>query len=175
MSTKQVENKVSELIAENLSSMGYELVRVQVMSGGRYMTLQVMAERLDEKPMTVSDCVRISHEVSPLIEADKEMADRYTLEVSSPGVDRPLVRMKDFERFTGHVARIEMEAPMEIDGGKQKRFQGKIVRVNGSEADAELELRTETGAVRLPMQRIARAKLVTTEQKMPGSQDGAKH
>lgn len=174
MNVKDVEVKVTRLIADDLAAMGYELVRVQVMSGGRYMTLQVMAERGDRKPMTVDDCVQISRAVSPLLDADDTMADRYTLEVSSPGIDRPLIRLKDFERFTGHVARIELETPLEVQGAKQRRFQGKIVRVSGREPDAELELRTESGEVRLPVHRIARAKLVP-EDAPANMQAGRKH
>ncbi len=170
MTAKALETKVGDLIADDLSSMGYELVRVQMMSGGRYTTLQVMAERADGKPMTVDDCVKISHAASEKLDSDETMADRYTLEVSSPGIDRPLVRLKDFERFTGHVARIELEAPK--DG--QKRFQGSIVRITGHEPDAEIELRTESGAVRVPMNSIARAKLVLTDALL-GATAGTKH
>jgi ribosome maturation factor RimP len=174
MNAKQVEAKIGELIADELSAMGYELVRIQVTSGGRYLTLQIMAERSDGKPMTVDDCVQISRAVSPLLDTQEEMADRYTLEVSSPGTDRPLIRLKDFERFTGHVARIELEAPLDGQKGGPKRFQGSIVRINGREPDAEVELRTENGAVRVPVQRIARARLVDSD-KLSGVQGRTKH
>ncbi|MFY9287144.1 MAG: ribosome maturation factor RimP [Alphaproteobacteria bacterium] len=170
MMVNALENKVSDLIADDLSSLGYELVRVQKMAGGRYITLQIMAERHDTKPMTVDDCVRISHAVSEKLDADETMSDHYTLEVSSPGIDRPLVRLKDFERFTGHVARIELEAPQ--DG--QKRFQGNIVRITGNDKDAEIEFRTEQGDVRVPMNSIARAKLVLTDALL-GAKDSTKH
>ncbi len=108
------------------------------------------------------------------------MADQYTLEVSSPGVDRPLVRLKDFVRFTGHTARIDLETPMDCgQGSKQKRFQGSIVRINGNEPNAEIELRTESGAVHVPVNSIVRAKLVTMDKpqgdKSFGSRAGAKH
>jgi ribosome maturation factor RimP len=121
-----------------------------------------MAERLDEMPMTVDDCVKISHAVSEKLDTDDALADRYTLEVSSPGIDRPLVRLKDFERFRGHMARIELQAPV----GGQKRFQGSIVRVTGAETSAAIELRTESGEISVPLQSIARAKLVITDALM---------
>ena len=159
---KATENRVTALATDDLAAQGYELVRVQLTSGGRYMTLQVMAERVDAKPMTVDDCARISHMISARLDQDDPLAGRYTLEVSSPGIDRPLVRLKDFERFAGHTARIELEAPL----GGQKRFQGNIVRVTGNAADAEIELKTETGAVRVPANAIARAKLVLTDALM---------
>lgn len=172
MSTKPVEARVETLVAEDVSAMGYELVHVRLMSGGRYLTLQVMAERVDRKPMTVDDCVKISRTVSAKLDTDDTMADRYTLEVSSPGIDRPLVRLKDFERFAGHTARVELEAPLDGQAGGQKRFQGSIVRITGREPDAEIELRTPNGEVRVPVKGIARARLVP-ENTVPRA--GTKH
>lgn len=175
MTTKQIEAKAEALITGELTSMGYDLVRAKVMSGGSFLTLQIMAERIDGKPMTVEDCVQISHAVSPKLDADPTMADQYTLEVSSPGVDRPLVRLKDFERFAGHMARIDLEMPMDCgQGSKQKRFQGSIVRINGREPNAEIELRTENGAVHVPINSIVRAKLVTVD-KPSAHRTGSKH
>lgn len=175
MAGKQIESTVSTLISDDLLAMGYELVRVQMMGGGRFSTLQIMAERLDNKGMTVDDCAAISHAVSEKLDADKNLSDRYTLEVSSPGIDRPLVRLKDYERFTGHVARLELDAP--LDG--RKRFQGSIVRVSGQADAAEIEIRTETGDVRVPMQSIARAKLVLTDALLSAAEaeqhEGMKH
>ncbi len=171
---KAVETKVSDLITEDLSVMGYELVRVQALKGGQYMTLQIMAERLDAKPMTVDDCVKISHATSARLDSDETMNDKYTLEVSSPGIDRPLVRLKDFERFTGHVARIELNGPLGGADGK-KRFQGSIVRITGQEPDAAIEFRTDTGDVSVPMSSIARAKLILTDALLGAAQDKTKH
>ncbi|MDP9126982.1 MAG: ribosome maturation factor RimP [Pseudomonadota bacterium] len=174
MSAKQIETKVEGLIAAELTAMGYNLVRVKLMSGGSFMTLQIMAERLDETPMTVEDCVQISHSVSPKLDADVELADQYTLEVSSPGIDRPLVHLKDFERFKGHLARIDLETPLVTSAGtKQKRFQGSIVRINGAEPNAEIEIRTDSGAVCVPASNIARAKLVVVDT--PTRVGAAKH
>jgi ribosome maturation factor RimP len=165
MPYKDLEAKVNRLIAADLAAMGYELVRVQMTPGGRYLTLQVMAERADAKPMTVNDCTRISHEVSAKLEADDTLADRYTLEISSPGIDRPLIKLKDFERFTGHVARVELAMPLEGQPNGRRRFQGSITRITRPqpEAEAEIEFHTETGDLRVPMNAIARAKLVLTE------------
>ena len=170
MDIKAIESRVTALAADDLAAQGYELVRIQLTPGGRYMTLQVMAERTDNKPMTVDDCARISHMISAKLDAADPLAGHYTLEVSSPGIDRPLVRLKDFERFAGHTARIELAAPL----GGQKRFQGNIVRVTGNAPDAEIELKTEAGAVRVPANAIARAKLVLTEALL-GAQGGTKH
>jgi ribosome maturation factor RimP len=122
-----------------------------------------MVERADGRPVTVDDCIQVSRAVSPRLDADKTIADRYTLEVSSPGIDRPLMRLKDFERFKGHMVRIDLGSPIEQQAGKQKRFQGHLVRIDGSSSNAEIELRTEGGKVRLPMNNIVRARLVATD------------
>jgi ribosome maturation factor RimP len=164
MSKGNIETKITDLITSDLSAMGYELVRVLVTGGGKYATLQVMAERTDGKPITVEDCVAISHAASEKLDADDTMADRYTLEVSSPGIDRPLVRLKDFERFMGHLARIELSAPLEVLGEKHRRFQGNIVRVTGQDEDAAIEFRTDKGEIRVPVTAIAKAKLVMTDE-----------
>jgi ribosome maturation factor RimP len=171
---KELEVRISDLIVGDLAAIGYELVRIELLGGGRYMTLQIMAERADGKPMTVNDCTQISHTVSDRLDSCAELADRTTLEVSSPGIDRPLVRLKDYERFTGHVARIELETPLDSVDGKRKRFQGSIVRVTGNAPDAEIEFRTETGDVRVSLQSIARARLVLTDALLNAT-GGSKH
>ena len=166
---KELENRISGLVAGDLAALGYDLVRVETLGGGRYLTLQIMAERADGQPMTVSDCTRISHAVSDHLDADSGLADRYTLEVSSPGIDRPLVRLKDFERFTGHVARVELETPA---GGPKKRFQGSITRVSGAAPNAEIEFHTDGGDVRVSLQSIARARLVLTDALLNAAERG---
>jgi len=169
--TKDIEQQVTGLIASDLAAMDYELVRVQLTPGGRYLILQVMAERKDRKPMTVEDCVKISRALSPRLDEADPLAGRYTLEISSPGIERPLVRLQDFERFTGHVARIELEAPLDGKTSGQKRFQGSIVRVTGKTPDAEIEIKTEQGDVRVPARAIARAKLVLTDKLLKAKED----
>ena len=164
MHMKPIERKIADLITTDLSGMGFELVRVQMIGGGRYATLQIMAERMDGLAMTVDDCAAISHATSDKLDADETLTDQYTLEVSSPGIDRPLMRMKDFERFTGHVAKIELEAPLEGVAAGKRRFQGDILRVTGDEIEnAAVEFRTEGGEFSVPMKVIARAKLVLTD------------
>jgi ribosome maturation factor RimP len=155
-----IESSLTGLLAPSLSAQGYALVRVKLTGGGRYQTLQVMAERLDGKPITVQDCVAISQTVGTQIEAERYLADSCTLEVSSPGLDRPLVRIEDFERFTGRMATVDLQAP----SGERQRFRGRIVRVKGHEADAEIELSTAKGPVKVPMKRIAEARLAVVPE-----------
>jgi ribosome maturation factor RimP len=156
---KDIELKIESLVNDELVAMGYELVRVELMTGGHFPTLQVMAERADRKPMTVEDCVTISRTVSLKLENETTIAEGVTLEVSSPGIDRPLIRLQDFERFAGHLARVELNAPQ----NGVKRFKGSIIRITGNPPDAQVEFHTEQGDWRVPLAEIARAKLVLTE------------
>jgi ribosome maturation factor RimP len=141
------------LIEPSLEAMGYRLVRVAFL-GARRATLQIMAERHDDAPMTVEDCTEISRSVSAILDVADPIADAYTLEVSSPGIDRPLTRPEDYDRFAGFEAKIELGEPIE----GRKRFRGRLL---GRAAD-QVRLAAETGEVTLPFTAIAKAKLVIT-------------
>ncbi len=127
--------------------------------GGKRKTVQIMAERPDGR-MDVGDCAELSRKLSEVLEAADPIAEEYVLEVSSPGIDRPLVNAADFERFTGHEARIEMTHP--VDG--RRRFKGNIAGLH----DGELVLDTagDKGQQRvtLPLAGIVEAKLVLTDR-----------
>ena len=147
--------------------MGYRLVRV-VITSGRRATLQVMAERLDDQPMTVDDCAQISHSVSALLDVADPIPGAYMLEISSPGIDRPLVRTEDYDRFTGFEAKIELARP--IDG--RKRFRGRLLGTSRG----NVRLATETGEAELPLDAVGRAKLVLTDDLIAGApRDGSEH
>lgn len=122
-----------------------------------------MAERADGAPMTVDDCADISHAVSALMDVEDPIAGPYTLEVSSPGIDRPLTRLKDFERFAGFEAKLESR--LAVDG--RKRFKGLL---RGVEA-GEILLDTEQGPARVPFDNVLRAKLVLTDELIRASAD----
>jgi ribosome maturation factor RimP len=147
-------NRIAQAIEPSLEAMGYRLVRV-VITSGRRPTLQVMAERVDDQAMTVENCAQISHSVSAILDVADPIAGAYMLEISSPGIDRPLVRLEDYDRFSGFEARIELAQP--IDG--RKRFRGRLL---GTCAES-VRLATETGEVRLPLVQVVRAKLVLTD------------
>jgi len=154
-------NGIARMIEPSLGAMGYRVVRV-VVTSGRRPTLQVMAERLDDVAMTVEDCAAISHSVSALLDVADPIAGAYTLEVSSPGIDRPLVRAEDYDRFSGYQAKIELSEPV----GGRKRFRGRLLGV----ADGEIRLATDTGEARLPLGAVARAKLVLTDDLIAAAQ-----
>jgi ribosome maturation factor RimP len=149
------QESLETLIEPTLAGMGYELVRV-VISGRDRPTLQVMAERSDGAPMTVDDCEILSRALSAKLDVEDPIASSYTLEVSSPGIDRPLVRPKDYQRFAGHVARIEVRAPI----AGRRRFTGRIVRAD----EGKVSVAVEEGEVQIPLAEIARAKLLLTDE-----------
>jgi ribosome maturation factor RimP len=150
-------NRIAQLIEPSLEAMGYGLVRV-VITSGRRATLQVMAERRDDRPMTVDDCAQISHSVSALLDVADPITGAYMLEISSPGIDRPLVRAEDYDRFAGFEAKFELARPIE----GRKRFRGRLLGTSGS----KVLLATETGEKELPLDAVARAKLVITDDLM---------
>lgn len=151
--------RVAELIEPALSGSGFRLVRVAV-SGREGKTLQIMAERPDGT-LTIADCEAISKEISPLLDVHDPIAGSYHLEVSSPGIDRPLVRPSDFEVWSGYEAKIEVKQP--IDG--RKRFRGMLEGFADGEVRIEVDL-GEAGRniIGIPMALIGEARLVLTDE-----------
>ena len=145
---------IVDLISPSIEALGYEVVRVTLAASTRKV-LQIMAEPKDGRVMAVEDCARVSRAVSAILDVEDPITDAYSLEVSSPGIDRPLTRPKDFERYAGHEAKIEtFEA---IDG--RKRFKGIL---KGVAAD-NVKIDSEGAEVALPLNQIAKAKLVLTD------------
>jgi ribosome maturation factor RimP len=142
------------ILAPAIEAAGYRLVRLRLM-GGKTKTLQIMAERPDGT-MNVEDCARLSHALLEFIEREEPLDGDFELEVSSPGIDRPLTRLIDFARYAGHEAKIELAAP--LDG--RRRFRGKLLGLDGN----EVVLETQGARVSLPFKAIAEAKLVLTDQ-----------
>ncbi|MBN9266408.1 MAG: ribosome maturation factor RimP [Hyphomicrobium sp.] len=156
--------RVASLIEPVLESMGYRLVQVRQM-GGTDAILEIMAERLDGT-MTVEDCEAVSHAVSPLLDVHDPVEGSYRLQISSPGIDRPLVRPADFERWAGYEAKIELKEP--VSG--RKRFRGPIEGFADGEARIEIEV-PDAGRqiVGLPLALIGSAKLVLTDELVAGT------
>ena len=148
----ELERRIEEIIAPTIVGMGYELVRVGMSKGA---TLQIMIDRADGKAVDVEDCATLSRALSAVLDVEDPISGAYTLEVSSPGIDRPLTRPKDFVRWAGHLARLETEAP--IDG--RRRFKGTLLGIDGDTVKLRLEDGVETG---VPLSALARAKLELT-------------
>lgn len=135
--------------------MGYEIVRVQL-SGGRTPTLQIMVDRLDGAAITLDDCTALSRTASALLDVEDPLAGSYTLEVSSPGIDRPLVRPKDFERYAGFEVKAETGLPI----AGRRRFRGRLLGIE----DGIVRLALPDGKVELPFEAILKARLVLTDE-----------
>ena len=150
-----LEERISALVAPSLESMGYELVRV-LLQGRTNLTLQIMAERRDRQPMTVDDCAEISRSLSAILDVEDPITGAYTLEVSSPGIDRPLTRPQDFERFAGFEAKVETKEPVE----GRKRFRGQMLGLNDQN---EIRLVVEASEIVVALANVKSAKLVLTD------------
>ena len=160
-----MDRRIADLIAPSVEAMGFRLVRVRLMSG-RVATLQIMAERPDGS-MEVEDCAQLSRRLSAVLDVEDPIAGEYTLEVSSPGIDRPLTRIEDFERWAGWIARLETDAL--IDG--RKRFKGELRGVEAGEILIEIEPDKVIG---LEFDWLCDAKLVLTDELIAESLKGRK-
>jgi ribosome maturation factor RimP len=153
-----VAGEIAALIEPTLNDLGFRVVRVTI-SGRNGTTVQIMAERPDGT-MTVEDCADVSRQLSPLLDAHDPIAGHYTLEISSPGIDRPLARASDFMAWAGHEARIETK---ELVGGR-RRFRGTLKGLAGSDVLLKVPVDQGDPEVTLPIGLIAEARLVLTDE-----------
>ena len=153
-----IDRRLAEIVRPVVEGLGFELVRVRLI-GGKTKTVQIMAEK-PEGGIEVEDCARISTAVSATLDVEDPLADAYRLEVSSPGIDRPLTRLKDFEAWEGYEARLETTEL--IDG--RRRFKGVLAGVEGDEVLVELdEGKEEAVTIGLRFEWLSDAKLVLTD------------
>lgn len=152
--------RVASIAEPVIEQLGFRLVRVRV-SGGEGCTIQIMAERPDGT-LTIDDCEEVSRALSPVFDVNEPVDKAYRLEISSPGIDRPLVRKSDFDRNAGHLVRIEMEVP--VDG--RKRFRGTLTGTEGDKAKLHRDdaREGEEADVLLPIEEMSEAKLVLTDE-----------
>jgi ribosome maturation factor RimP len=150
-----LEARIAGIVAPALTGMGYELVRVAVLGRDR-PTVQIMADRADGNLIAVEDCEAISHAIGAVLDVEDPIPGAWSLEISSAGIDRPLTRIKDWNRFAGHQARAEVSMP--VDG--RKRFSGVVLGADAKVARMRLDDCTE---VALPLTDVRRAKLVLTD------------
>jgi ribosome maturation factor RimP len=152
-----IDRRLAEIVGPVIEDMGFELVRVRLM-GGKTNTLQIMAER-PEGGIEVDQCAHISTAISAILDVEDPLVDQYVLEVSSPGIDRPLTRMKDFETFEGYEAKLETA---DMVAGR-KRFKGELAGTEDDEVLINIEEHGETVTVGLKFDWLADAKLVLTD------------
>jgi len=151
----ETEATVAALVTPALTAQGYALVRVQLAGSRGGLTLQLMAERTDGKAMLVDDCKAITAAVDPLLDAADPIPGAYALEVSSPGIDRPLTRPQDFTNWAGHQAKIVLQEPQE----GRKNFVGVL----GGVHDNDVVLTIDAQTIKLPLAAITKAQLVLTD------------
>ena len=149
--------RLTKLIEPAAEAEGLELVRVRMTGGVSDPTLQVMAERPDTRQLTLEDCARLSRRLSDLFDEVDPIEHGYRLEVSSPGIDRPLTRLRDFDDWKGHQARISLSEP--VNGRKQ--LSGDLLGSDGSDVLVDVP---GVGEARLPFDAIHSAKLVMTDR-----------
>jgi ribosome maturation factor RimP len=157
MRATPLENRLTQIIEPVISDMGYDLVLVKIIGEGGSRNVQIMAENRETKNLGIEDCTTISKAVSAVLDVEDPIEGAYRLEVSSPGIDRPLVRLEDFEKFTGFEAKLETSMP--IDESRQKRFRGVL---KGLEGDHIL-IDTDQGSAQIPFSALTKAKLVLTD------------
>jgi ribosome maturation factor RimP len=141
-----------------IEKAGFKLVRLRIM-GGAQKTLQIMAERPDGS-MDVEGCTTLSHALLDFIEAEDPIEGDYEIEVSSPGIDRPLTRLADFSRWKGHEAKLELTAPLATPTGERKRFRGRLEGLDGN----DVVINSQGQRIAFPFRSILEAKLVLTDK-----------
>ena len=145
--------RIEDIVAPTIVGMGYELVRVAMSKGG---TLQIMIEPADGRAMDIEACAVLSRALSAVLDVEDPMPGSYTLEVSSPGIDRPLTRPKDYARWAGHIARLETAEAVE----GRRRFKGTLLGLEGDLVKLRLEDGKET---QVPLSAVSKAKLEMTD------------
>jgi ribosome maturation factor RimP len=146
--------RIEDIVAPTIVGMGYELVRVAMSRGGG--TLQIMIEPADGRAMDVEGCATVARALSAVLDVEDPIPSSYTLEVSSPGIDRPLTRPKDYARWAGHIARLETAEPVE----GRRRFKGTLLGLEGDIVKLRLDDGQET---EVPLSAVTRAKLEMTD------------
>lgn len=157
--------RLLELLDPVAEATGYEIVRLRLMGGDKQRRLQIMAERPSDGDMNVEDCARLSRAISEVMDAADPISGEYVLEVSSPGVDRPLTRLQDFATYEGYEARLELDRMAE----GRKRFRGVLAGVEGDNVEIDLEGEEHTALI--PFAWITDAKLVLTDELMKRGAD----
>lgn len=162
-----IEIKVLNILSASVEAMGYEIVRVRLQGSGAAKALQVMIDRKDGKIINVEDCEKVSKQASALLDVEDPIADAYNLEISSPGLDRPLTRQKDFVTYSGN--EIKLESKSKIEG--QAKFRGKLVGMEGNDVLLDLNIidlanPDKPKQVKIGFDNIRNAKLVLTDELM---------
>jgi ribosome maturation factor RimP len=168
LAAEELAGRIADAVGPAVHDLGYELVQVRVF-GGQHSRVQVMVERADGAAMDVEDCATVSRTISPILDVEDLIRSAYTLEVSSPGIDRPLVRLADFARFAGFEAQVELTRPIE----RRRKWRGTVLGIDGD----QVRISVEGAEMAIAYADIQRAKLLLTDALLraagqPTSQQG---
>ena len=152
----QEKHALYDMLAPTIEAMGFEVVRI-LMTGDQRPTLQIMIERQDRKNLVVDDCAAVSRAISAILDEKDPIDSEYSLEVSSPGIDRPLTKPEHFSRFAGYEAKVETSDT--VDG--RKRFKGKIISL---EPNNNIKIMMDDKEYSVPFESVSKAKLVLTDE-----------
>lgn len=166
MRSTPLENRIAEIARPAAADMGLEIVSVKILGEGGGTNVQVLAENPATKNLGVEDCMKLSKALSALLDVEDPINGAYRLEVSSPGIDRPLVKLEDFETYKGFEAKLESDMPVDVTG--QKRFKGVLRGVNGQSVVIE----TEQGTAEIPFTALNKAKLVLNDKLLKQTSKG---
>jgi ribosome maturation factor RimP len=158
--------EIEDLIAPTLDDLGYRIVRVLLTGNARQQRLQIMAERADGSGMDVDGCAEVSRAVEAILDVEDPVAGAYELEVSSPGMDRPLTRLEDFQSFAGYQAKVELREPFE----GRRRLKGELLGL----VDGEISMAVDGMEWRIGFDEVDKAKLVLTDEMVRQVQKAAK-
>ncbi len=154
----QHEKRIASLVEPVINDLGFDLVSLRIIGSQKLQTLQIMAEKPDTGTLDLNACTDISHAVSALLDVEDPIQSAYQLEISSPGIDRPLVRPRDFEKHIGYEISVDIEDPIETG---QKKFRGKLAAYHG---DSFTLATPEFGDLVIDMSNLNRAKLILTDE-----------
>ena len=165
MKTKtNIDERIFAIVDPVAKDMGLNIVRIRVQSGKK-KTVQVMAERISDGLLGISECEKLSRELTAILDVEDPIHDPFILEASSPGLERPLTSLQDFENYVGYTARVDLDRMVE----GRKRFRGVIAGVYGSNIDIELDDESETAQI--PFEWISESKLLITDKLIKEGQD----
>jgi ribosome maturation factor RimP len=152
-----LEIKITSIVRPVIEGLGFSLVQMKTIGEAGAMTVQIMAEDPETKRLGIDSCAKISKAISAVLDVEDPINGKYRLEVSSPGIDRPLTRLEDFQTYMGYEAKIESDMPAE---NGQRKFRG---RLNGLEGE-NIMITTEQGDAKIPFASLTKAKLVLTDE-----------
>lgn len=161
---KALTERIAEIISPSLEADGFGVVQVNVVDGNKRRTVQVLAENVETGRITLDECAKLSHTISALLDVEDVIPSAYNLEVSSPGIDRPLVKAADYERYIGFDAKIETALP--VDG--RRRFKGPLTAVD----ETSVTIKVDNEEYCLAMDNVHSAKLVLNDALIKAHQDG---